>query len=651
MKFFRWVDGDDTALREQTSGFELEVLARDTPANTDAGNLFQDATAMRGGALSGVPNATSVVSREPRTGSKPTPPNQDWFEMADLRRHRFASAVWVPLRAAHRKDLGDNAEEFLGLGSVAFPPNSRVEAEKLGWSDIGLSRDAWPHAYRDRNHKYKTVETFQWHDGVDMGINLVFARWLVNPDLVLALRLEQEGDSWVRPDEGYIEVMRQSRNDDGSVNLIEIKSEFLRDYLAARGLALRLAYYRQRKAILADTTHISWPSSGIHISKPHDRFETVIFKVDEQGMPHTGSAAIFRVWRTDDVVDDDVPVLGPESPDNTDGTSHYAEAQEEPNFFNVEGELWREEWIEPATRSERVRGDDSDEVFSYFVDASGGRETAKMLDNQDIGRWLWFDARIFTTLSGRRGAGFEWYTRNTGGIWLGRSWGKLLFGLNELGLVNLYAYDIAKLDTWEQRIWSGYNVAPVGGVSKELFDAQVRTSPANTFAPEQLMRHALGEVDRAFVELAKAPLFRPHGHQSQILDNVHRFRALESGGLLALAKDLARLTADSINQETLRKVISDRDGDKKLGSLKHLEKVLATRATEENAHRVMSSLFGIYELRLGDAHLPTSKIQEAFKLAEVDTSLIPLQQGAALILAAGRSLMRVAAIVRAMRQA
>lgn len=51
------MDGDDTALREQTSGFELVALARDTPVNVGAGSRFQDTAAVRGGALSGVPNA------------------------------------------------------------------------------------------------------------------------------------------------------------------------------------------------------------------------------------------------------------------------------------------------------------------------------------------------------------------------------------------------------------------------------------------------------------------------------------------------------------------------------------------------------------------------------------------------------------------
>ena len=564
--------------------------------------------------------------------------------MADLRRRRFENSVWIPLRAAQRKDLGDRSEEFLGVGSVAFPPGSRAEAEELGWSHIGLSHSARPYAFQDG--KYKTVDTFQWNDGVDLGVELVFEHWLVNPDLVLALRLQQEGDSWVRPNEGYIEVMRQGRNKEGTVNFIEIRSEFLRDYLAARGLALRLAYYRQRKAILADVSHISWPRPGIHEAKPHDLFETRIFEVDEEGMPSGGRAAVFRMWRTEDV-DSDVPILGPESADNTGGDTHYNEMQKG-LFSCVEGELWREEWIEASPRSERVRGDESDEVFSFIVDASGARETARVLNNEDIGRWLWFDAHIFTTLSGRRGAGFKWYTRDTGGIWFGPAWGRLHFGLNEIGLVNLYAYDIAKLDNWEQRIWSGYNVAPAGGVSKELLDSQVRVAPAETFAPEMVLHHALSDADAAFMDKVEAPLFRPHANQSQILGTVHRFRALESGGLLALAKDLARLIADSINQETLSRIISNQDGGKKLGSLKHLEKVLALRAREEDARRVMSPLFGIYELRLGDAHLPTSKIAEAFRLAEVDTSLILIEQGTALILSAVRSLMTVAEIVRAL---
>jgi hypothetical protein len=184
---------------------------------------------------------------------------QDWFEMADLRRRRFATSVWVPLRAIESNEKGAYGRPgFVGdslyVGSVAFPLNRREEAEKLGWTDIGIKRQGGPHAFSDGG--YKPCEVYQYRDGEDLGVDLVFEQqitgqssiWHLSQDLVLALRLVRDGDSWIRPEENYIEVVRERRDAEGKVVAIEIRNEFLRDYLAARGMALRLVYYRQRKS-------------------------------------------------------------------------------------------------------------------------------------------------------------------------------------------------------------------------------------------------------------------------------------------------------------------------------------------------------------------------------------------------------------------
>lgn len=42
------------------------------------------------------------------------------------------------------------------------------------------------------------------------------------------------------------------------------------------------------------------------------------------------------------------------------------------------------------------------------------------------------------------------------------------FGVNDLGLITVFAKDIGRLDPWEQRIWSAHNVTPDGGPSREL---------------------------------------------------------------------------------------------------------------------------------------------------------------------------------------
>jgi hypothetical protein len=104
-----------------------------------------------------------------------------------------------------------------------------------------------------------------------------------------------------------------------------------------------------------------------------------------------------------------------------------------------------------------------------------------------------------------------------------------------------------------------------------------------------------------------------------------------------LAKDLARLVADRIDVNALHKIASPPSGEK-WGSLKSLEKALATKMEPALAASLASPLFGIYELRLGDAHLPSSETDEALGKARVDQAVPFVEQGAQLIYTAAYSL-------------
>jgi hypothetical protein len=571
----------------------------------------------------------------------PTP--SDWFEMTDLRRRRFATAVWVPLRASETTVFSGSygkpgsKEETLALGCVGVPLAHRADAEKLQWMDIGLHNEGRPYAFEDG--RYKRADVYQYSDGEDFATNFVMHQgvdgaqgsiWHVNQDLILALGLVQEGDSWVKPDEGFVEVMRQRRGPDGKVIAIEIKNEFLRDYLAARGMALRLYYYRQRFEVMPDSSHIPWAQKGIKDIKPHDRFETRSWAVDKDGDVHGAGVAVLQAWRTDVDNSEDVPVFGPATDDNTAGRSIQYTRQGE-KFHRVEGELWRAEWIEPAPRSERVRGDKPDQPLSYVVDASGKRESGDTLNDEDIGAYLWFDSRVIPALTGVRGGGLRWYTGQTGGVWCSPNY-SVHFGINGAGLINVYAYDIARLPMWQQRIWAAHNVTPNGPPSAELLDAQMKTSPAKTKAPEQLLSRVMKALDDVVVARTSNKLFKSHDSEDAILRSVHRFRALDEPGLLALAKDIARLVADRIDIGILRKIVAPPKGES-WGSLKSLEKALATIMSEEEARKTMSPLFGIYELRLGDAHLPSGEIEAAFAKVGVNRNAIRVLQGEQLIAA------------------
>jgi len=123
-------------------------------------------------------------------------------------------------------------------------------------------------------------------------------------------------------------------------------------------------------------------------------------------------------------------------------------------------------------------------------------------------------------------------------------------------------------------------------------------------------------------------LFREHPQLPDILSRAHRFRAIDRAGLFALAKDLARLTADSIDVGALHRLLSLPRGDR-TGSLKCLEMLLASRTDPATARKSVAPLVGIYQLRLADAHLPTSELEASLQLVEIDSTLPMVQQGAA----------------------
>jgi hypothetical protein len=575
--------------------------------------------------------------------------------MKDLRRKKFATSSWVTCETTSSGGEKHNAgyrEEFFGLNSVAFPPVRRELAEKLDWSSIGLWHSGGPYAFKDGT--YRTFVVYQHHDGVDDGFKLVVVQsfnstdpsvWHINPDLIMALRLHQEGDRWVAPDEGYCEVMRQRRNKDGEVCAVEIRSEFLRDYLAARSLALRLSYYRQRVVVLSDTTNIPWAENGLQEGDRHDRFQASVIKVGPNGLP-TGSWSVMRISRTDEV-DDDVPLLSEENDDNVEVESWTREAL--PHVLaRAQGEMWRDEWVEPAEISERVRGDDHPEEIRYVVDASGQQATSKELDDEDVGKWLWFNSSVIEALRNKRGGGLDWYTRHTGGVWCSPDF-SVHFGINKLGLINTYASDVARLPRWQQKIWAAHNVTPDGGVSEELMSAQVRAVVANTTAAEPILRIALEELDSAFEAKFGEKLFNHHESAERILQDVHRFRAVRSGGLLSLAKDLARLIADRMSQSALRRALP-RPKDAKWGTLKWLEHVLATSIESDAAHKLMGPLFHAYDLRLGDAHLPSSEIENTLKTLGINPEQLQVEQGERLIAAVVTALVQAGMVIDEMTQ-
>ncbi|TNH19890.1 hypothetical protein [Halomonas sp. BL6] len=571
--------------------------------------------------------------------------DQDWILQKKKTRRTLSKSTWVPLRASVENENGNvknigYSNEFFGCGSVAFSPENREIAEKLSWGDIGLSRTIAPYAYEDGF--YSTIYEYQYNDKEPIGVHLVLElplpvvggrQWILNPDLVAALRLIKEGDNWVRPEENFVVVARETLDENGEQRLIEIKREYLLDYLAARNLALRLSYYRQRVENVSSLETSDYAGiEGHQEERDGGRYELLVRDINDV---FGGSWAMFRTWRTDVDEEDDAPVMGPETNENTD----YESSQGQKGGYKgvrVEGEFWRDEWIDHQGTSTRVRGDADNNLPQFIVETDGTRLPSAELNSEDIGRWLWFRTSIINELLELRGFSLGWYTAETGGI-KSTSGYSIHFGINSSDLITVYADDIARLPAWEQHIWAAHNVVPDGKVSSELLESQVKAQPASTHAVEDLFFEVMAMLENGFRHTFGVPLFTHDINRSEVLKHISRFASKDQASLLRLAKELVRVFSDRLDVCELRKLSTHSNKDK-LGSNKLLEDVLAQKVGPEKARKIFGPIAGAYDMRVGDAHPTSSKIGDALKLAGIDDSSSYLRQGEQLISNFGQSI-------------
>ncbi len=589
-------------------------------------------------------------SRRENQDRATTMKDQSWFEMRDIRRRRLEGSVWIPVRKMATDRVGDYGhegyrEDFVSIAALAAAEQDRSTVEDLSVPNLG--RNGWGHHGVVENSSYVPADVYD-HYGKFAGIHLVLEQnfngledpveWHLHQDLALTLDLKREEGVWVRPAEGYTVVAREHRVD-GRQELIEVRSGHLKDYLCARGLGLVVVTYRSRTEIRGGREGIGWPEGGAKESEGGDRWEGRVAEIHEGGGPYGVETAMFHVARTDVDGGEDVPVMGRPNDDNVSSRS-WRTKDSGRKLYRICGELWRTEWIPPGSASPIVRNDGPPPAESFIVDADGNEERGPQLGAE--GRWLWFKPELATAIAHRRGGRLKWYTRETGV--LGCSGHDVHFGVNSSGLLNAYAKDVVQLPGWLHRTWAGYNVAPEGGVCEELLASQVRADPADTLAPEAFLERVLLRFDEVTREKLAPGVLRAHDKVGDLLRATHRFRAVSEEGLLAMAKDLCRLTADRIDAGVLQTIVGPSNREK-WGSLKSLEKVLASRVQPERARAMLTPLVGMYELRLADAHLPDDEYAVAFEMAGVDRDQPLVMQGRDLLVACLDALYRISAVI------
>ena len=252
--------------------------------------------------------------------------------------------------------------------------------------------------------------------------------WLLNQDIVVTLDLIREGDSWLCRERGYEEAALLTRKEDGTPMRLAIKSAYLKDYLCARCMALRVSSYRSRAETVANRDHIDWTGdskveegSGLH-------WEGRIAEVHEGegifgGMQFGSKIGVFRAERTEVDDEEDVPTFT--TGEGITSTS-FSVASAGRKLFRVSGELWKDEWVEPGAASPIARGDKIPSTVEFVVELSGERETGGELASGRL-HWLWFRPEVVPAILNVCGSALNSNTAYTGKVGCSRV-GMVQFG-------------------------------------------------------------------------------------------------------------------------------------------------------------------------------------------------------------------------------
>lgn len=381
---------------------------------------------------------------------------KEWFELKDYIDQKADKQVWVPLRSS-RKYISEGEygclgfkEEYFGSTSILIKKEDAEKAKKLEWIDVGLIRGHKGNPYED---EYKPAHYFEC-DGIE-GENLIIAHeiggeycnnWYISPDLLSTLELVQENDNWFAYNRGHEEVIKLHKNQNGCVDEILIRLNYLKDYLCVRDRILFISSYKSRTEVLENEIKVDWELEKIIDNKDGIKWSGRMWPIHEGSSHRFGEKmAIFHVGRTNIDFNEDVP----EYPFSTNETNveskNWIRGFKGKKLYRIEGEVWKNDFVFPALKSSIILNDEAHEEYSYIVDAAGSKEKAKNLI--DSGKYLWFKPEVVNSILANKETSLSWYTKDTGGIGFTR-WGLIHFGINQIGLITVYAKDVVLLPDW-----------------------------------------------------------------------------------------------------------------------------------------------------------------------------------------------------------
>lgn len=530
---------------------------------------------------------------------------QRFFDMDSERKVPLEMREWIPLKASKHvkndKKFGtlDYRENTLLLNSIMIPVQDKEEALKMEPGDLDFYSGS--SSYVGNEDAYHPAEKIHLGFNDVGGISPVLEQkfgggnrpfWHLNQDIIMAFNLLQEKNYWMASSNGFEKVAKIEFNKDGAPSLLKIRTDYIKDYLCARGMGLYINSYSSRVFVFCKEEKDTIEIKGEFVKEEKDHYRWERFKK--------------------------------ESIDGNQNTTMFW------------SELRKSDWVSPGNKSYHV-GRDARSELSFTINTSGDTlPQNKLVENAAAnGRliWLWFKPECVPDLLSKRGFHIEWARSQLGIIKYGLE-NEVTFGIHESGYLNVYAKEIGQIPYWQQKIWHAHHVKPGDGLAEDLYQARVKVQwSSSARSPETLLINAHNQLDNVFKIVYGITFFSKNINTDQNLKEVHRFVSISEKGLCDLTTELNERFVNCINLKAMVKIIKKNNpGAMKSIRENHplsvLKAFLITHGVSDNEEdKITTPLSGIRKLRNDRSHRTEQDLSSYLSMANIRENVHPIHQG------------------------
>lgn len=388
--------------------------------------------------------------------------DKEWIELQSPRRNCFAKREWIPVYgmkfiSKHLEYPKVNLkEDFIHVETGIISNKDKDNAERMPWNE--WDQDSVT-PYVSESNIYHRAGYIYDRDQNKIGERLVMGQYIdadynneiyINQDFILAYKLVKHEDRWIRPKEGDREVIRYSRDDSNNICFVDIRADFIKDYLSALDASLRLYYYRERQAIVRNKPDFIKAESVELLNEVHNRCMVSCHHITPSGDLPFAKGVFVKLWRDDVDEEDTIPDYNRNSDDGKCHRTKEFQDLQEPDRYHLHGRLWGAEWVEPTRQSSLTGYSETKDEFMVQVDNTSNKVNLSTLRYEEVNKYLWFNPEVINLLVSNRGGKIVWDTMETGFVFADPDT-SVHFGLNKKGLITVYAFDIARLPYWQQK--------------------------------------------------------------------------------------------------------------------------------------------------------------------------------------------------------